>query len=279
MAPPQASQASAPVGETLLPGSEWPLDRAARKADVIAVATISHSERGDPTDPSSVNYQAAIEISRVLKGRLKEGSLSVYFRVRYFTKDRFELDPKEKSSYIFFFRGEKADGLEVIKILADTPENRAAVAQALRPQPKAPPSKTAVPEPAHAGKDERLPGIQKSVEDGAKGAEIIVVATVVKSEVTDSQEPENDIWRGDITIKETLKGETKQTTLSVGCLVEVVHYGEVPPREKGSYIFFLHQIAYKWYAGKIAFDTSENRAAIAKALQAPSVPPAKPKKP
>ncbi len=119
--------------EEALPGSKVSLDVAAKNAGIIAVATITTVTVGDPTAPGTADYTAEIEISRLLKGETKKKKLSLDYRVRSIPDK--EVAPKVGSSYIFFLRGLKPRGMEVLKILADTEANRAAVAKVLEPKP------------------------------------------------------------------------------------------------------------------------------------------------
>lgn len=114
--------------EEALPGSKVTLDVAAKSAEIIAVATIIRASVHDPTAPGAADYTAEIEITRLLKGETKEKKLSLDYRVRSIP-DKEEA-PKVGSSYIFFLRGLKPQGMEVLKILADTEANRAAVGAA-----------------------------------------------------------------------------------------------------------------------------------------------------
>jgi hypothetical protein len=125
----------APAGEQeeALPGSKVSLDVAAKSAEIIAVATIARARVHDPTGQGAADYTAEIEITRLLKGETKVKKLSLDYRVRSMPDK--EVAPKVGSSYIFFLRVLKPQGMEVLKILADTEANRAAVAKVLEPKP------------------------------------------------------------------------------------------------------------------------------------------------
>lgn len=121
-----------------LPGSTVSLDDAAKKADIIVVATISRAQVDHPSRPGAAYYEAEILITKLLKGKTKDTKLSVQYTV-VSIPDK-EVAPKEKDSYIFFIKGDKPEkgkslvNLHAIKILADTESNREAVAKALAPQ-------------------------------------------------------------------------------------------------------------------------------------------------
>ena len=133
------SAAPAVKQDEALPGSTVSLDDAAKKADIIAAATISKAEVGDPDGNGMADYRAEILITKLLKGRTKDAKLSVAYRV-VSIPDK-EVAPKEKGSYIFFVKGDKPEkgdslvNLHAIKILADTEGNRDAVAKSLAPKP------------------------------------------------------------------------------------------------------------------------------------------------
>jgi len=133
-------EAPSPKQDEALPGSTVSLDDASKKADIIAVVTISRVNLLDPTGLGAADYKAEILITKLLKGKAKDKKLSVEYRV-VSVPDK-EVAPKEKGSYIFFIKGDKPKkgdnlvNLQAIKILADTEDNRKAVAGALLPKPE-----------------------------------------------------------------------------------------------------------------------------------------------
>jgi hypothetical protein len=130
--------------EVVLPGSKVSLVDAVKKANAIVVATIVKLREDDPSNPFADGYEADLEITKVLKGGLKEKKLRVMYKVVWDPPTKKgdpkeekpqEESPQEKGSYIFFLKVRQVNDIGGLKILEDTEANQAAVAKALAPKP------------------------------------------------------------------------------------------------------------------------------------------------
>lgn len=130
---PGKAEAPANKQEELLPGSAMKTEEAAKNADIIVVAMVVKAQKGQPKGPGGSRYKTDIEVLTLLKGETKEKELTIEYEVISIPYN--EVAPKEKGRYIFFLKGKKAEDMEVLKVLADTEENRAEIAKALTAKP------------------------------------------------------------------------------------------------------------------------------------------------
>ncbi len=142
--------------EPLLVGSKTDLAAAVKTADTVVAGMLLKAQVHDPTRPGAARFTSDVRVTRVLKGGTGWGGPLLTMEYWVVSQPDNETAPEAGGLYLFFLKTVKDANPEATKVLADTPANRKAVAEAVRAAEKAAPA----PKAAEPAWGEAVEGVQ-----------------------------------------------------------------------------------------------------------------------